>query len=59
MKTFDPTNFEERQVITKDGIGTLKNYIKDDTGMITDWLVKFDGLRQRIYKAEQLQEVKE
>jgi len=59
MKQFDQSYLEERQVITPDGIGTLKNYIIDETGAITDWLVKFDGVKQRIYKVEQLQEVEE
>ncbi len=59
MKQFDQSDLEERHVITPDGIGTLKNYIVDETGAMTDWLVKFDGVKQRIYKAEQLQEVEE
>lgn len=59
MRQFDQSDLEERQVNTPDGIGTLKNYIIDESGAITDWLVKFDGVKQRIYKAEQLQEVEE
>ncbi len=58
-KPFDANNKEMRRIKTPDGEGTLINFITDETGTITDWLVRFERIRQGIYKAEQLQEVEE
>lgn len=59
MKPFDANNKEMRRVKTPDGEGTLVNFIIDEKGTITDWLVRFERIRQGIYKAEQLQEIEE